>query len=558
MTIHDTTRDHVASLADLIELVEQNERLSASRRRDLISAITTTARLLNRNAAELPASAKELRERLSRIHPTQAGMTAKRFANIRSDLAAALKHTVTPPKPKGATIIVSPAWVSLREGLETDWQRYTLSRLARFCSAANIAPAEVSDAIIEHFRKHLSDTHLAKNPDKIVKITRETWNGIVSRSGAELPMLTKPPSRRFITRPLSEYPKSFQDDLDAWLARLSSASMFDEDAPPKALRPTSLRNIKAGIRQFGHALVEEGRLPESLTTLADLIEINTYKLGLQHFVERNDGELSAGLSNMAGYLVAIAKHHLKISPQHLAQLRSIKSRLVVENDGLTEKNKRRLRQFEDEQNIHRLLGLPRRLWRKAEMAREPSSRDALLVLYAVTIEILLACPMRVGNLASLDIEKHLRWHGQGRDKRLAVVIPGTEVKNGQPIEVDLPKESVALFKAYLSDWRPLISKERGDALFPNKAGHARLPGHLSEEMKRAIFRETGIDMNIHLFRHIAGKLYLDQHPGEYETVRRLLGHRRLATTTSFYAPLENRRAVERYGEFVLSKRRAKR
>ena len=136
-----------------------------------------------------------------------------------------------------------------------------------------------------------------------------------------------------------------------------------------------------------------------------------------------------------------------------------------------------------------------------------------------------------------------------------MVIPGSEVKNGEPVEVDLPQESMRLVKTYLADWRPLVSDTPGDWLFPARGGGHRLPSHLSQEMSRVIFKHIGLRVNAHLFRHLAGMLYLIENPGDYETVRRLLGHRKMTTTTTFYAPLENKQAVKRYDEAVLSKRR---
>ena len=98
MNIETIIAEREPTLADLIQALDGNDRLSKTRRRDLISAVKTTARLLNRNPPEIPAEAKGLRERLARIHPTQANMTGKRLANVKSDLAAALKLLPTKRK----------------------------------------------------------------------------------------------------------------------------------------------------------------------------------------------------------------------------------------------------------------------------------------------------------------------------------------------------------------------------------------------------------------------------------------------------------------------------
>jgi integrase len=58
----------------------------------------------------------------------------------------------------------------------------------------------------------------------------------------------------------------------------------------------------------------------------------------------------------------------------------------------------------------------------------------------------------------------------------------------------------------------------------------------------------------HLFRHLGAKLYLDANPGEYETVRRVLGHRSLQTTIDFYTGLETPAAVRHFDKTILNLR----
>jgi len=45
-------------------------------------------------------------------------------------------------------------------------------------------------------------------------------------------------------------------------------------------------------------------------------------------------------------------------------------------------------------------------------------------------------------------------------------------------------------------------------------------------------------MTVHQFRHACAAIYLKHRPGEYEVVRRLLGHRNIQTTINFYCGLE--------------------
>jgi integrase len=58
-------------------------------------------------------------------------------------------------------------------------------------------------------------------------------------------------------------------------------------------------------------------------------------------------------------------------------------------------------------------------------------------------------------------------------------------------------------------------------------------------------------MPAHRFRHAAGKIYLDQNPGQYEVVRQLLGHKDLQTTITFYAGAETASAARHYARTIL-------
>ncbi len=76
--------------------------------------------------------------------------------------------------------------------------------------------------------------------------------------------------------------------------------------------------------------------------------------------------------------------------------------------------------------------------------------------------------------------------------------------------------------------------------------YAQAPTSFATRTYQFIRRETGIVMNVHLFRHMAVKLHLDAHPNDLETVRRLLGHSSLATTTRNYTELNTAAAFRRH------------
>ena len=74
---------------------------------------------------------------------------------------------------------------------------------------------------------------------------------------------------------------------------------------------------------------------------------------------------------------------------------------------------------------------------------------------------------------------------------------------------------------------------------------------LRQRIQRCIRERCGLAMHPHLFRHLAGKLTLDTQPGAYGLVRDMLGHKSVNTTTSYYAGMETKGALQRYDEQVL-------
>jgi integrase len=73
---------------------------------------------------------------------------------------------------------------------------------------------------------------------------------------------------------------------------------------------------------------------------------------------------------------------------------------------------------------------------------------------------------------------------------------------------------------------------------------------MSRQISETIWKETGLRMHTHLFRHLAGFLILRENPGEFETVRLLLGHRSFETTSRFYSAMDQAAAFRRYDEIV--------
>ena len=157
---------------------------------------------------------------------------------------------------------------------------------------------------------------------------------------------------------------------------------------------------------------------------------------------------------------------------------------------------------------------------------------------AAAIAILQVVPLRLGNLAKIDMRKNLIARG----KRVYLVVPEGDTKNGEPVDFELPAATVEVIAWYVREYRPHLLRAPTDALFPGEGSGPKSAEGLGAQIKAAVFRFSGLKVNVHLFRHAGAKIFLDQRPGQYEVVRQVLRHRSIETTTSFYAGAETRSA----------------
>jgi len=303
------------------------------------------------------------------------------------------------------------------------------------------------------------------------------------------------------------------------------------------------------LRAFATALALRGRDPATITGLNDLVEIDAYKQGLRFFIDRSGGKSTTAIVDLAGSLKAIARHHLRLNQNHIDRLTTINRRLSVGPRALTEKNRGRLRQFDDPENVAALVGLPHKLIGIASRKRNPRA-GALLAQIAAAIAILTMAPIRLDNLRCLDIEQNLVRPSR-RSKVLHVVVPASDVKNGQPVDHPLPLPSVALIERYLKEFRPHLASPSCTAFFPGRRGGPKGANTLRGQIHQTIRSYTGLEMNPHLFRHATAKIYLDGNPGAYEVVRRVLGHRSGDTTFAYYTGLETAAAVRHFDDTIL-------
>lgn len=546
-------------LADVIEHLDQVEDLSPTRKRDLKSAIRSIARLVHGSLETTPANINWLNVRLRRVHPAEANISKKRFQNIKSDALKALELVGASRSRKDWLSAPSDAWQALLDDIPDKHDRWKLTQLAQYCSAIGCAPSHVTDQVLIDLLKVIMEESFQNRPEHVVANAIKAWNGLRREIDGwpDIALSPLPPKKPRWTFPLDTFPESFQADVASWLDRLSNPDLLDGSGPAKPLRPSTVAHRRFQIQEAASALVRSGRPQGEVTSLAMLVDLKNLKAALRWMMDLFDGKPTEAIKGVAICLQAIAKHHVKLPDDDIAQVKGIITRMGREDGGLREKNRLRLLQLEDPGNLAKLLHLPTALVTEAERLFTIRPRKAALLLQAALgIEILLNAPMRISNLATLHLTDHMRPHRVGRERRTHIHIPPQEVKNNVALDYELGDEATSLLDIYLRKARPILLVQPSDYLFPARNGGPKPSAHLSRLIKETILEHTGLTIHAHLFRSIAGKIHSLAQPGDFVTLAYVLNDS-LKTAMKSYAQFERRSALEHYQASVAAARKRK-
>jgi integrase len=544
----------IATLQGVLDRLAAETSLAASRRRDLRSAVTSFAKLKGQPPGAIGLDLAAIRETLDRMVPAAAKMSAKRWANLRSDLAAAIDASGLHPMLKTADLGLDATWTKLVKPVTDPRVRNGLSRFARWASLRGVAPDAVGETVIARFAAELEAGTLIRNLDQQGGTVTKTWNILVTLQpdcGLRPVQVAaaKPPIRVALER----LPLSFQTDLERYLTWASAPDPLADDARARALAPKTLRLRREQIHSAVSAAVAAGIPVAQLISLASLVAPDVFRVILRHRWQQDGSKLSAYTHGLAGGLIAIALEWVKAPPDVVSKLKADRRKLGTLPPGLTDKNKAMLRKFDDPHRLRAMIDLPDRLWCAARRDLARSRRPFIDLQSALALDLLLHVPLRMENLARLSFQKHLHWP-QGPGKPALVVIGADETKNDGVLEFEVPTVLADRLRIYRDDIAPKVTGIRPGAVFIGWTGQPRTQGAITVAINKTVLKHLGMKLTPHQFRHIAAKIILDASPGAYELVRQLLGHKNMKTTTNFYAGIDTRRAGRAHADLIMALR----
>ncbi|MFD1193812.1 tyrosine recombinase XerC [Seohaeicola saemankumensis] len=543
--------------SDLVLILEDDQSVNPIRRRDMISGLTRIAMAIGRPLQDIPCSPHWLQPRLAKVAPGALKISLKTWQNAISNARSAMVHAqIVDQRPHRKTHL-NEDWRRLWDLILASNDRTlrpTLSRFIYFLNDAGVAPQEVSDDHAQAFHLALIRNEISKSPLRVYRSAVFGWN-LAGKRISEWPdtKLDLPALTTVIKLPESALPPSFIADLDSLMARLATPDILDDATISKARRPATIYLYRRQILRFASEIVHSGVPAEELLSIGNILEPQMAQRGLRQMLSRTNNKPN-NLTCRTAELLRFLGRATQQDPKTQAQLERLAGKLKLPSkQGMTRKNRDRLRVLLTEENSFKIFTMPDRLFQRPPQGKANAFTQALAREDALAMAILLYCPVRIKNLAGIHLEQHLQRPGDGR---VFLVLTEEEVKNARPLEFELTQDVIKMINAHLKTRSLELCPAGTPWLFPRRDGRGPMdPNHLARRLKRRIRKETGLEMNAHLFRHFAVAHLLDARPGSYELARRLLGHSDVSHTINMYAGLEVKSAIKAYADLVGDKKK---
>jgi integrase len=540
------------SFVEAIVAIEQSADLSKNTKRHWVCSLRQIAKWLDRPFEMVPARWTSIRMPVGQLHHARAGVTAKTVANHRANVAAALRwfgkeHHVS---PRGMAL--SAVWAILRDGIGDDGCRRRLYGLMRYCSGRGLEPTAVDDAALGDYLRYRAETTSLTASTMAHRSIARAWNKCAEDT-ADGPRqrLTEPPVKAQEGPAWEDFPASLRRDIDKYLAGLGKIRRGPDGKRSRPCSPKTIKTRRAELVAVARMAVKIGTPIENLKSLAALVHPDVAEPVLDAYWENNGAEPKVYTIDLAWKLLSLARQ-AGLDEADIERLDEIRASLEEHrHGGLTGKNLALIRQVLTEGIWSEVVSLPNALMRqaRADQAHAPV-KAAVTAQLAVAIAILSFAPVRLANLVSIELGKNLIKPG-GPDSPFWLIFPHYDVKNRVNLEFTFDEGLTRLIDEYIHEFRPTLVRGSNAAwLFPGVAGKPKTANMFSTQITERIQKATGVRMTVHQFRHACAAIYLKHHPGDYETVKRLLGHRNIQTTINFYCGLETTQANEAFGKII--------
>jgi integrase len=539
------------SFVDLIAAIEQSVELSTERRRHWVCSLRQIAKCLDRPAAVIPARWSSVQIAVGQLHHARIGVRPKTLANHKANVRAALRWFGREHDVPQRGVRLSAEWVRFCEALEKR-VRDRLYNLVRYCSARGIGPTSVDDKIFDEYWRYRTETTARASNNTARRFMVRAWNAYAAAiNDWQLRSLTEPPLK--VAEPAWDaFPEGLRTDLDGYFAGLAQVHRTLKGKRIQPCSPATIATRRAELVAMARMAVRLGAPIASLTSLGALLHPDLVEKVIDASWEKNGEEPKTGTIDLGWKVLRMARETGCLDQPALDRLDEIRVALEQHRrEGLTPKNLKLVRQVLTEGVWSEVVSLPNLLMEQARLAKDHAPvKAAIAAQLAAAIAILTFAPIRLGNLIKIELGQNLIKPG-GLHSPYWLVFPNYDVKNRIDLNFKFDQSLTDLLDEYIHEFRPTLLRGANTAwLFPGEAGQPKHKLLFSKQITVRVQKATGLRLTVHQFRHAAAAIYLKHHPGDYETVRRLLGHRSIQTTTVFYCGLATMEATEQFGKLI--------
>jgi integrase len=541
------------SLANVSAAIEACPELTDVHHRHWTCSLRFIAKGLGKPPELLSARWTALRPPVSRLHHVQMGVTAKTLANHKANVRAALRWFADEENLPSRGAPLNSDWAQLRDGIVHHRTRAQLSSAMRFWSAKGISPQDVNESALDACIAYRAATTALKTDAAARRRMARAWNRCVGvvRGWPPQKLIEPPPNCTLAGPPWEEFPQGLRCDIETYLARLSQVRRTQGGKRLAPCKPSTIKVRKAKLVALVRKAVSLGIPIDGLASLAALLEPELIGGVVDAYWKDSGDEPSIYLIELSSLLLGIARATQCLDEAAIARLDDMRAALEEHRpEGLTEKNMAVVRQVLSSDAWCLVVKLPWLLMREADVTRDRAPvKAAGLAQLAVAIAILSVFPVRLGNLGAIRIGENLiRPGGQGP---YWLVFSRFDVKNRIRLETVFDADITKLIDNYIENHLHVLLRGTNEPwLFPGMNGGHKGLATLSSQITKRIEKATGLFITVHQFRHAAAALILRAKPGNYEYVRRILGHRNIQTTINFYVGLETALATKEFGEIV--------
>jgi integrase len=543
------------SLSDVTTAIQQTNDLPEHRRLHWLCSLRQIAKWLNRPPAGIPARSQAVRFSVGQLHHARIDVTPKTLANHRSNLWAALRWFKKEYNVPQHGVRLSPDWKRFYKRFDARlWER--VSSLVRYCSARGIRPSEVNNEVFGRYWDYRAETTRLPTHNTKKRFMIRAWNSCAATTDATrvLQRLTEPALKT--AEPAWEaFPALLRKEFDSYLDGLSKVHRALDGKRIQPCKATTIATRRAELVAMARMAVRLGVPIESLNSLGAILHPDVVDRVIDAYWQKNGEEPTIATIDLGKNVLRMARETGCLDQAALDRLDDTRAALEQHRrEGLTPKNLKLIRQVLTDGVWSEVVSLPNVLMQQARLAKDHARiKAAVSAQLAVAIGIETFAPIRLRNLIRTELEKNLIKPG-GLNTPYWLVFPHYDVKNRVDLNFKFDQPLTDLIDEYVHEFRPVLLRGSNSSwLFPGENGEPKNGLLFSKQITDRIRKAIGLRMMVHQFRHAAAAVYLKHHPGDYETVRRLLGHRDIQTTSKFYCGLETIAATEEFGRLIREK-----